>query len=163
METVARRLRGISIPNKHVYIGEWASDALHPKMDHLVCWLPGALALSDKHDAHGYHIGGKGSGDINVIGKKVRSRGSKRSFDANGFDVKCVIGLRARTIVLLSIIHCATHSRLHVKGRQNNCRRYYTHTIVSLSQSFFLQCTRSQSFHCLDHSVINSRFSAGPQ
>ncbi|XP_071802353.1 endoplasmic reticulum mannosyl-oligosaccharide 1,2-alpha-mannosidase-like isoform X1 [Asterias amurensis] len=50
MTGVKNRLTRHSGPNNLVFVGELVNEAFSPKMDHLVCFLPGTLAL-------GYHNG----------------------------------------------------------------------------------------------------------
>lgn len=50
MESVKKNLIKYSVPNKYLYIGEITSGgSFYPKMDHLVCFLAGTLALGHKN------------------------------------------------------------------------------------------------------------------
>ncbi|XP_026859521.2 endoplasmic reticulum mannosyl-oligosaccharide 1,2-alpha-mannosidase isoform X1 [Electrophorus electricus] len=45
VEGVKRNLLGQTSPSKLIFVGELSHGRLNPKMDHLVCFLPGTLAL----------------------------------------------------------------------------------------------------------------------
>lgn len=50
MVSMQQRLIRYSHPNKYMYVGEIESNGVFtPKMDHLVCFLPGILALAHHH------------------------------------------------------------------------------------------------------------------
>lgn len=46
MEGVKKHLFGYTEPNKFLFVGEKVGSRFSPKMDHLVCFLPGTLALA---------------------------------------------------------------------------------------------------------------------
>jgi len=46
MEGVKKHLFGRTQPNNYLFIGEKIGNRFSPKMDHLVCFLPGTLALA---------------------------------------------------------------------------------------------------------------------
>uniref|UniRef100_A0A0K0FJE2 alpha-1,2-Mannosidase n=1 Tax=Strongyloides venezuelensis TaxID=75913 RepID=A0A0K0FJE2_STRVS len=63
MESVKKNLIKYSVPNNYLYIGELINgDSFSPKMDHLVCFLAGTLALAQKNGL---------SDDYLEIGKKL--------------------------------------------------------------------------------------------
>ena len=43
MEGVKKHLCGFTEPNKFLFVGEKVGSRFSPKMDHLVCFLPGTL------------------------------------------------------------------------------------------------------------------------
>ena len=43
MEGVKKHLFGYTEPNKFLFVGEKVGSRFSPKMDHLVCFLPGTL------------------------------------------------------------------------------------------------------------------------
>uniref|UniRef100_A0A0N5BJM6 alpha-1,2-Mannosidase n=1 Tax=Strongyloides papillosus TaxID=174720 RepID=A0A0N5BJM6_STREA len=50
MESIKKNLIKYSVPNNYLYIGELTNGgSFSPKMDHLVCFLAGTLALSQKN------------------------------------------------------------------------------------------------------------------
>ncbi|CAM9586255.1 unnamed protein product [Lampetra planeri] len=56
MSGMQKHLLGTSQPNHLTFIGELISGALKPKMDHLVCFLPGTLALGARHGLDPSHM-----------------------------------------------------------------------------------------------------------
>jgi endoplasmic reticulum Man9GlcNAc2 1,2-alpha-mannosidase len=56
VDGIRAKLVAKSHPNKLVFIGEWVGGALSPKMDHLVCFVPGMLALGYTHGMPAEHL-----------------------------------------------------------------------------------------------------------
>ena len=46
MEGVKKHLFGRTKPNNYLIVGEKIGSRFSPKMDHLVCFLPGTIALA---------------------------------------------------------------------------------------------------------------------
>uniref|UniRef100_A0A8C4QBL1 alpha-1,2-Mannosidase n=1 Tax=Eptatretus burgeri TaxID=7764 RepID=A0A8C4QBL1_EPTBU len=53
---VQKHLLGKSQPNQLTFVGELVNGELRPKMDHLVCFLPGTLALGTRHGLDPSHL-----------------------------------------------------------------------------------------------------------
>lgn len=56
VEKIKEQLVRHSEPSKFVYVGELHGAAFSPKMDHLVCFFPGVLALGVHHGAPESHM-----------------------------------------------------------------------------------------------------------
>ncbi|KAJ3588746.1 hypothetical protein NHX12_009600, partial [Muraenolepis orangiensis] len=56
LEGVRKHLLRQSGPNKLTFVGELSHNRFNPKMDHLVCFLPGTLALGVHHGLPGDHM-----------------------------------------------------------------------------------------------------------
>ncbi|CAL8317830.1 unnamed protein product [Lota lota] len=56
LEGVRKHLLRQSGPNKLTFVGELSHNRFNPKMDHLVCFLPGTLALGAHHGLPGDHM-----------------------------------------------------------------------------------------------------------
>uniref|UniRef100_V9KL28 alpha-1,2-Mannosidase n=1 Tax=Callorhinchus milii TaxID=7868 RepID=V9KL28_CALMI len=56
VEGIKKNLIRKSEPNKLVFVGELSHNQFSPKMDHLVCFLPGALALGAHHGLSADHM-----------------------------------------------------------------------------------------------------------
>lgn len=46
MDGVKKHLFGYTEPNRYLFVGEKVGSRFNPKMDHLVCYLPGTIALA---------------------------------------------------------------------------------------------------------------------
>ena len=46
MDGVKKHLFGRTKPNNYLFVGEKVGNRFSPKMDHLVCFLPGTVALA---------------------------------------------------------------------------------------------------------------------
>ncbi|XP_069791897.1 endoplasmic reticulum mannosyl-oligosaccharide 1,2-alpha-mannosidase-like isoform X2 [Narcine bancroftii] len=57
IEGVKKNLIRKSEPNKLTFVGELSHNQFSPKMDHLVCFLPGTLALGAHHGLSADHMG----------------------------------------------------------------------------------------------------------
>ena len=53
---IMSKLIGYSKPNNWTFVGEWKKNALIHKMDHLVCFLPGVLALGYVNQMPATHL-----------------------------------------------------------------------------------------------------------
>lgn len=56
IEGVTKNLIRKSEPNKLTFVGELSHNQFSPKMDHLVCFLPGTLALGVHHGLSANHM-----------------------------------------------------------------------------------------------------------
>ncbi|CAL8279519.1 unnamed protein product [Merluccius merluccius] len=56
LEGVKKHLLRRSGPKKLTFVGELSQNRFNPKMDHLVCFLPGTLALGAHHGLPGDHM-----------------------------------------------------------------------------------------------------------